>query len=144
MPVNTEKNKTIKQFKSEYSWDNREKALIFYHSKDFKKKFTDIVYKRFAFPVSSIEDLDSFFVEFNFSKYYVIYLEIDPIFNKLDHLLTNIRSEYSKNKRSKIYFVTSSIENSIQLNKFNLPKNITPLLQKGEDIVYPGGKKYIY
>lgn len=139
-----EKNKTIKQFKVDSSWDNREKALIFYHSEEFKKKFTHIIYKRFRFPVSSMEDLDSFFVEFHFSKYYVIYLDVDPIFNTLDQVLANIRHEYSKNKGSKIYFVTSSLENSIKLKKFNLPKNITPLLQNGEEIVYPGGKKYIY
>ncbi len=139
-----EKNKTIKQFETDDSWDNREKALIFYHSEAFKKKFTDIVYKRFAFPVFSMGDLDSFFVEFHFSKYYVIYLDIDPIFNKLNEILKEIYDEHSKNKKTKIYLVTSNIENSYKLKKLDLSKNIIPLLN-GEEIIYlSGGRKYIY
>lgn len=137
-----EKNKTIKQLKSDYSWDNRKKALIFYRSKEFKKKFTDTVYQRFAFSVSSMEDLDSFFVELHFSKYYVIYLDIDPVFYKLDEILTSIGE--GKNKRTKIYLVSSNIENSYKIKKRDFPKNIFRLLD-GEDILYlSGDRKYIY
>lgn len=137
-----EKNKTIKQLKSDYSWGNREKALIFYHSEAFKKKFTDIVYERFAFPVSSMGDLDSFFVDLHFSKYHVIYLDIDPIFYKLNEILTDIGE--SKNKRAKIYLVSSNIENFYELKKRDFPQNIFRLLDGEEIIYFPGGKKYIY
>ncbi len=137
-----EKNKTINPFESEYCWDNREKALIFYHSEEFKKIFTDIIYEHFAFSVTSLEDLDSFFDEFHFSQYYVIYLDIDHVFNKLDEILTRIKRKYSRSKWSKIHFITSSIENILQIKKHDLPKNIIPLFQNGKEIEYIGGKKY--
>lgn len=136
------KNTAIKQFESEYSWDNREKVLVFSRSEEFRKKFTTIANKWFASSVYSLQNLDSFITELYFSKYDVIYLDIDPIFYKWDEILTDIKG--SKNKRTKIYLVTSNIENSHKLKKFNFPKNIFPLLD-GEEIKYlPGGKKYIY
>jgi hypothetical protein len=50
----------------------------------------------------------------------------------------------SKNKRTKIYLVTSSIENSYKLKKLDLPKNIFPLLD-GEEIIYlSGDRTYVF
>ena len=137
-----EKNKTLKQFKSDNAWDNREKILVFSYSEAFIKKFTDIAYQRFVFSVYSLQNLDSFLIQLYFSKYYVIYLDIDPVFYKLDEILTSIGE--GKNKRTKIYLVTANIENSYKLKKRDFPKNIFPLLD-GEDILYlPGNRKYIY
>ncbi|HEY2566536.1 MAG TPA: hypothetical protein VGH95_02345 [Candidatus Aquirickettsiella sp.] len=137
-----EKNKTIKQFKVDSSWDNREKALVFSYHTEFIKKFITIAEDNFKFFVKPQQSLDSFITELHFSKYHVIYLDIDPIFYKLDEILTDIKE--SKNKRTKIYLVTSSIENSYTLKKRDFPKNIFPLLD-GEEIFYLSeDRKYIY
>lgn len=136
-----EKNKTIKQFKVDSAWDNHEKALVFSYRTEFIKKFIIIAEDNFKFFVKSQLSLDSFITELHFSKYHVIYLDIDLIFYKLDEILTDIKD--SKNKKTKIYLVTSNIENFYMLKKRDFPKNIFPLLDGGE-IVYPGGKKYIY
>ena len=131
----------IKKFKVDSSWDNREKALVFSYHIEFIKRFTTIAQENFNFFVKSQQNLDSFITELYFSKYQVIYLDIDLIFHKLEELLTDIKE--SKNKRTKIYFVTSNIENSYKLFKLNLLKNIFPLLD-GEEIIYLlEGKKYI-
>ena len=100
-----EKNKTIKQFKVDSSWDNREKALVFSYRTEFIKKFITIAEDNFKFFVKPQQSLDSFITELHFSKYHVIYLDIDPIFYKLDEILTDIKE--SKNKKTKIYLVTS-------------------------------------
>ena len=137
-----EKNKTIKPFKVDSSWDNREKALIFSYRTEFIKKFITIAEDNFKFFVKSQQSLDSFITELHFSTYHVIYLDIDPIFYKLDEILTDINE--SKNKRTKIYLVTSTIENSYTQKKRDFPKNIF-LLLNGEEIIYLSeDRKYIY
>lgn len=137
-----EKNKTIKQFKVDYSWDNREKVLVFSYRTEFIKKFISIAEDNFKFFVKPQQSLDSFTTELYFSKYHVIYLDVDPIFCKLDEILTDIKD--SKNKKTKIYLVTSNIENSYTLKKRDFPKNIFPLLD-GEEILYLSeDRKYIY
>lgn len=139
-----EKNKTIKQFKVNSSWNNREKALVFSPSEEFRKKLTDIVHKRFSFPVSSLQDLDSFITELYFSKYHAIYLDIDFIFCRLSEVLAHIRNKDSKNKEALIHLVTSNKENYCQLKRFSHPKNILLLLE-GKEIKYlQVGKQYIY
>lgn len=137
-----EKYKTITQFKVDSSWDNREKSLIFSYRAEFIKKFITIAENNFKFFVKSQQSLDSFITELHFSKYHVIYLDIDPIFYKLDEILTNIGE--SRNKKTKIYFVTSAIENFYKLKKRNFRKSIF-LLFDGENIMFlPRGRKYIY
>ena len=136
------KNKTIKQFKVDSSWDNREKALVFSYRTEFIKKLIAIAEHNFKFFVKPHQSLDSFITELHFSKYHVIYLDVDPIFYKLDEILTDIKE--SKNKKTKIYLVTSTIENSYMLKKRDFPKNIF-LLLNGEEIIYLSeDRKYIY
>jgi hypothetical protein len=55
-----EKNKTIKQFKVDSSWDNREKALVFSYRTEFIKKFIAIAEDNFKFFVKPQQSLDSF------------------------------------------------------------------------------------
>lgn len=136
------KNKILKQYKSDSLWSMQEKVLLFSQSEEFRKKFTHVANERFASLVYSIKNFDLFFIELHFTKYHVIYLDIDSIFHKLDEILTDIRN--SKNKRTKIYLVTSNIENSYALKKREFPKNIF-LLLNGKEIIYlSGDRKYIY
>lgn len=135
------KNKTIKQFKVDSSWDNREKALVFSYRTEFIKKFITIAEDNFKFFVKPQQSLDSFITELHFSKYHVIYLDVDPIFYKLDEIFTDIKE--SKNKKTKLYLVSSNIENSYALKKRDFPKNI--FLLYGEEIIYLSeDRKYIY
>lgn len=139
-----EKNKTIKQFKVDSSWNNREKALIFSFSEKFREIFTHVASKRFKFLVSSLQDLDSFITELYFSKYHAIYLDIDFIFCRLSEVLAHIRDKESKNKEALIHLVTSNKENYCRLKKFSHPKNILLLLE-GKEIKYlQVDKQYIY
>ncbi len=137
-----EKNKTVKSIKLDDLWGKGENVLIFSHSEEFREKFIHVANKQFASSVYAINNLDLFFIELDLSEYHVIYLDIDLIFYKLGKTLTNI--ENSKNKRTKIYFITSNKESSYKLEKLDFPKNIF-LLLNGEEIIYlPGGRKYIY
>lgn len=124
--------------------NKRGKALVFSFNEEFRGIFTHVASKRFKFLVSSLQDLDSFITELYFSKYHVIYLDIDFIFYRLHEVLIHIRDKGSKNKEALIYLVTSNKENYFQLEKFSHPKNILLLLE-GKEIKYlQVGKQYIY
>lgn len=137
-----EKNKTIKQFKVDSSWDNREKALIFYHSEEFKKRFSDLIYKRFRFPIYFLQDIDLLIEELNLIQYSVIFLDVNSIIDKLSEILSHVRSKKSRNRATLIYLITSDVEIASELKEIKTHKKIIHLF-KGKDIVYlPGGKKY--
>lgn len=119
----------------------KENILMFSFSDEFIKRFTYVFNKQFASSVYSLKNLDSFLIQLYFEKYQIIYLDIDLVFHKLKKILINIEND--KNKRTKIYLVTSK-EYSSKLEKFNLPKNVILRFLDGEEILDKEGRKCIY
>lgn len=144
MPTNTKNNKKQNLPATHKGLNKHGKALIFSSNEKFREIFTQVVSKRFGFSVSTLQGLDSLITEIYFSKYEVIYLDIDFIFCRLHEVLAHIRDKESKNKEAIIHLVTSNKENYLQLEKFSNPKNILLLLE-GKKINYLlAGKQYIY
>jgi hypothetical protein len=137
-------NKTIKEFKSDYSEArNQEKALIFSFSDEFIKKIIDFVNKHFGFSVFFIQNIDSFIKQLDLIQYSVILLDADSVFYKLNGILNHIQDKRSRNKMTLIYLVTSNKEISSKLEQFKRNKRIITLFVGNEIVYLPGGKKYL-
>jgi hypothetical protein len=129
-----EKNKKFKK-------DSCEKALVFSHCIEFIIRFADSVYNSFRFPVSSLQSIDSLINALYATRYSVIFLDVNSIFCELNEILNHIADKRSRNKRTKLYLITSSKEIAPKLAEIRLHKKIFTLFD-GEEIVYLiGGKK---
>ncbi|MFZ2777557.1 MAG: hypothetical protein WAZ26_07435 [Candidatus Rickettsiella isopodorum] len=130
-----EKNKTITQFKVDSSWDNREKTLVFSSSKAFRKRFIRFAYENYKFPVSSLKDVHSLIKTFHLIRYIVIFLDVDCIFLQLNEVLNHIADKRSKNKKTKLYLITSNKEIVPKLIEIKRHKK-SFLLFAGKEITY--------
>lgn len=136
-----ENNKTIKQIKSNALVNMQDKVLIFSSSEKFIKKFTEVFEENLTCLVKSKQNLDSLIPELFFSKYHILYLDIDSAFHKLNEIFTEIKE--GKNKSTETYFAASK-ENSYKFEKLELPKNVILRFLDGDEILDSEGKKYIY
>ena len=131
-----EKNKNIKKYK--LSREN----LIFYQSYEFYKKFTE---NNNELVFYSNNGFNFFFKEFLYQidliTYSSIYIEIDPIFYKLDEILKRIKKTTSK--KANICLVTTHIPNFHKRESCVSLKNVVPLVWTEENIIDIEGNNYL-
>ena len=85
--------------------------------------------------------MDLLIPELFFSKYHILYLDIDSAFHKLNEILTEIKE--GKNKSTETYFAASK-ENSSKFERLDLPENIILRFLDGEEILDSEGSKCTY
>ncbi|TLY44902.1 MAG: hypothetical protein E6K54_09040 [Gammaproteobacteria bacterium] len=136
-----ENNKTLKQIKPNALRNMQDKVLIFSSCEKFIKKFTDIFEENLTCLVKSKQNMDLLIPELFFSKYHILYLDIDSAFHKLNEILTEIKE--GKNKSTETYFAASK-ENSSKFERLDLPENIILRFLDGEEILDSEGSKCTY
>lgn len=101
----------------------QKEAIIFFESYEYFRRFH---HKKNKLLMYSNNDFDLFFNEFiyqiDFITYKSIYIEIDPIFCKLDEILECIKE--SQNKKSNIYLISTNTQNFFELKNLLSFENI--------------------
>lgn len=127
----------------------QKEAIIFFASYKFFRKINQ---KNNKLLMCSNNHFNLIFNEFLYQIYFKtyknIYIEIDPIFWKLDEILECIKE--SQNKKSNIYLISTSAQKFFELKNLLSSKNIKIEYWSEEDIdvkesslPHPFGKKII-
>lgn len=111
----------------------QKEAIIFFASYKFFRKFNQKNNKLLMYSNNHFNLIfNEFLYQIDFKTYKNIYIEIDPIFWKLDEILECIKE--SQNKKSNIYLISASAQKFFELKNLLSSENIKIEYWSEEDI----------